>query len=79
VDEFKRNLGKIVDMVRSEHPPPQPNMPQPDGMAIDPDSEHYSAVTKIILVTPPPVNTQQWGAFQASKEPPQELDRDFEV
>ncbi|EIN07809.1 SGNH hydrolase [Punctularia strigosozonata HHB-11173 SS5] len=45
----------------------------------NPESKYYSPVTKIILITPPPVNTHQWGAFQASKVPPQPLDRDFEV
>ena len=42
-----------------------------------PASAYYSAETRVILLTPPPVNTYQRGADLAAREPPQECDRDF--
>ena len=48
-------------------------------MVSSPESPRYSADTRVILLTPPPVNTIQWSVRQASKDPPQQLDRDFEV
>ena len=48
-------------------------------MVTDAESSYYSPETKIILITPPPVNTHQWGAYKASKEPPDQLDRHFET
>jgi len=44
-----------------------------------PDSSHYSPNTRIILFTPPPVNTYQRSADLASRSPPLELDRKFDV
>ncbi|KAF7363302.1 GDSL Lipase/Acylhydrolase [Mycena sanguinolenta] len=44
-----------------------------------PDSSHYSPTTKIILITPPPVNTYQRSADLASRNPPLEMDRLFET
>jgi len=44
-----------------------------------PESPHYSPITKVILIAPPPVNTFQRGADLASRDPPRELDRSFEV
>ncbi|KAL0580246.1 isoamyl acetate-hydrolyzing esterase [Marasmius crinis-equi] len=44
-----------------------------------PKSEYYSPDTKIILITPPPVNTFQRKADLESRTPPQELDRLFET
>lgn len=44
-----------------------------------PTSARYSPKTRIILITPPPVNTFQRGADLASREPPLKLDRDFDV
>ncbi|KAJ7219125.1 SGNH hydrolase-type esterase domain-containing protein [Mycena pura] len=44
-----------------------------------PESPYYSPSTKIILVTPPPVNTHQWGGNLASRDPPLALDREFET
>ncbi|KAI0921518.1 hypothetical protein AcW1_004530 [Taiwanofungus camphoratus] len=48
-------------------------------MITDPLSKWYSPETHVVLLTPPPVNTQQWRAHQEAQEPPQELDRDFEM
>lgn len=39
----------------------------------------YSPHTKVILITPPPVNTYQRGAELAARVPPVALDRDFET
>ncbi|KAF8520171.1 GDSL Lipase/Acylhydrolase [Hysterangium stoloniferum] len=44
-----------------------------------PESPHYSPKTRIILFTPPPVNTYQRSADLASRSPPLELDRKFDV
>ncbi|KAL1748110.1 SGNH hydrolase-type esterase domain-containing protein [Schizophyllum fasciatum] len=44
-----------------------------------PSSTHYSPDTKIILITPPPVNTLQRGADLRARDPPKELDREFGV
>ncbi|TFY74383.1 hypothetical protein EWM64_g9631 [Hericium alpestre] len=48
-------------------------------MIRSPTSPFYSPVTKIILIAPPPVNTYQRGADLASRDPPRELDRQFEA
>ena len=48
-------------------------------MVSSPESPRYSPDTRVVLMTPPPVNTLQWSVRQASKDPPQNLDRDFEV
>lgn len=45
----------------------------------DPDSPWYSPSTRIILVTPPPVNTYQRGADLLSRDPPKLLDRLFDT
>ena len=42
-----------------------------------PDSPRYSPDTRVVLMTPPPVNTEQWGARQAAQSPPRPNDRDF--
>ncbi|KAG6919961.1 hypothetical protein DXG01_013310 [Tephrocybe rancida] len=44
-----------------------------------PKSEYYSPDTRIILITPSPVNTYQRRADLESREPPRLLDRDFET
>ncbi|TRM61794.1 SGNH hydrolase-type esterase domain-containing protein [Schizophyllum amplum] len=44
-----------------------------------PDSPYHSPETKIVLVTPPPVNTLQRGVDLHARDPPKELDRLFEV
>ncbi|KAG6841677.1 hypothetical protein C0991_008315 [Blastosporella zonata] len=44
-----------------------------------PKSEYYSPDTRIILITPPPVNTYQRSADLASRNPPCLLDREFET
>ncbi|KZS98929.1 SGNH hydrolase, partial [Sistotremastrum niveocremeum HHB9708] len=41
------------------------------------DSPFYSPETKIILMTPPPINTYQRGAELGARNPPQKLDREF--
>ncbi|KAF9069700.1 SGNH hydrolase-type esterase domain-containing protein [Rhodocollybia butyracea] len=43
-----------------------------------PRSFYYSPKTRIILATPPPVNTYQRGADLAGRNPPIQLDREFE-
>ena len=48
-------------------------------MLTSPTSAWYSSDTKIILITPPPVNTHQRGADLASRDPPRDLDRQFET
>ncbi len=40
-----------------------------------PESPYYSPDTQLILITPPPVNEEQWAAERASTDPPQALDR----
>ncbi|KAK7014997.1 GDSL Lipase/Acylhydrolase [Favolaschia claudopus] len=42
------------------------------------ESPYYSPTTKILLVTPPPVNTYQRAADLGSREPAMALDREFE-
>ncbi|OSC97633.1 SGNH hydrolase [Trametes coccinea BRFM310] len=44
-----------------------------------PESPRYSPDTRIVLMTPPPVNTAQRDRAQRAKSPPKELDRDFET
>ena len=44
-----------------------------------PESARYSPTTRIILISPPPVNTLQRGADLAARDPPLALDRHFEV
>lgn len=48
-------------------------------MVTAPTSAWYSPGTRIILITPPPVNTHQRRADLESRDPPQKLDREFEV
>lgn len=48
-------------------------------MIKSPTSPYYSPATRIILVTPPPVNTFQRRADLESRQPPLALDREFEV
>ncbi|KDR81822.1 hypothetical protein GALMADRAFT_135217 [Galerina marginata CBS 339.88] len=44
-----------------------------------PTSQYYSPTTRIILISPPPINTLTWGAYLAALDPPLKLDREFEV
>ncbi|KAF5386780.1 hypothetical protein D9615_001870 [Tricholomella constricta] len=44
-----------------------------------PDSRYHSPTTRIILISPPPVNTYQRRADLESRSPPQSLDRHFET
>jgi lysophospholipase L1-like esterase len=46
-------------------------------MVASPSSSHYSPNTRIILITPPPVNTYQREADLRSRDPPLLLDRAF--
>jgi isoamyl acetate esterase len=48
-------------------------------MVKSPASPRYSPSTRIILITPPPVNTFQRDAELAARNPPEKLDRNFEV
>lgn len=42
-------------------------------------SAHYSPATRILLISPPPVNTYQRNAILAARDPPQQPDRKFEI
>ncbi|PPQ99930.1 hypothetical protein CVT24_009565 [Panaeolus cyanescens] len=44
-----------------------------------PESDYYSPETRIILITPPPVNTYQRRADLEARNPPLKLDRLFDV
>jgi len=46
-------------------------------MVKSPESEYYSPCTRVILFTPPPVNTHQRLADLQSRDPPLALDRLF--
>lgn len=48
-------------------------------MVESPESDYYSPRTRVILLTPPPVNTHQRLADLQSRNPPLELDRLFET
>jgi len=48
-------------------------------MVRSPASEYYSPKTQVLLISPPPVNTHQRGAELASRDPPRECDREFEL
>ena len=48
-------------------------------MIKSPESPWYSPTTRIIFITPPPVNTFQRRADLESRVPPLALDREFEV
>jgi len=48
-------------------------------MIKSPTSPYYSPTTRIILITPPPVNTFRRRADLESRRPPQALDRNFEI
>ena len=48
------------------------------AMVRSPSSEYYSPKTRILLISPPPVNTYQRGAELASRDPPRACDREFE-
>ncbi|KAF9452289.1 SGNH hydrolase [Macrolepiota fuliginosa MF-IS2] len=48
-------------------------------MVKSPDSEYYSPWTRVILLTPPPVNTHQRLADLQSRNPPLALDRLFDT
>jgi len=48
-------------------------------MVTSPTSPYYSPHTRIVLITPPPVNTYQREAELQAKEPPKLLDRTFET
>ncbi|KAJ7090033.1 SGNH hydrolase-type esterase domain-containing protein [Mycena crocata] len=43
------------------------------------ESPYYSPSTKIILITPPPINTHQRAADLSSRDPPLPLDRKFDT
>ena len=54
------------------------NLKQLITMVRSPSSEYYSPKTRILLISPPPVNTYQRSMDLASRNPPRECDRDFE-
>jgi hypothetical protein len=47
-------------------------------MVRSPSSEYHSPKTRILLISPPPVNTYQRSAELVSRDPPRECDREFE-
>ena len=47
-------------------------------MVRSPASEYHSPKTRILLISPPPVNTYQRGADLASRNSPRKCDREFE-
>ncbi|PPQ68503.1 hypothetical protein CVT26_003442 [Gymnopilus dilepis] len=55
------------------------NLKQMVNMIKSPESPRYSPETRIILITPPPINTIVWKADLESRDPPAELDRFFDV
>ncbi|KAK7054947.1 isoamyl acetate-hydrolyzing esterase [Paramarasmius palmivorus] len=55
------------------------NLKRMVNMVQSPRSEYYSAETRIILVTPPPVNEYQRKEDLESRTPPKELDRLFDT
>ncbi|KAF4615336.1 hypothetical protein D9613_003243 [Agrocybe pediades] len=48
-------------------------------MVREPSSPHYSPATRIILVSPPPVNTIARRADLEARNPPLKLDREFDI
>ncbi|KJA20244.1 hypothetical protein HYPSUDRAFT_203946 [Hypholoma sublateritium FD-334 SS-4] len=55
------------------------NLKQMVDMIKSPKSEYYSPTTRIILISPPPVNTHARKAALAEREPPMALDREFDI
>ncbi|KAJ3508749.1 hypothetical protein NLJ89_g5584 [Agrocybe chaxingu] len=55
------------------------NLERMVDMVKSPTSPHYSPETRIILISPPPVNTFQRRADLESRNPPLKLDREFET
>jgi len=55
------------------------NLRQFIHMVSHPDSAWYSPETKIVLITPPPINSHQWRANLEARDPPQQVDRQFDV
>jgi len=47
-------------------------------MVKSPSSEYYSPKSRILLISPPPVNTYQRSAELASRDPPRKCDREFD-
>jgi lysophospholipase L1-like esterase len=48
-------------------------------MIKSPTSAHYSPTTRIILISPPPINTHARRAALDERDPPLALDREFEI
>ncbi|KZP24722.1 SGNH hydrolase [Athelia psychrophila] len=48
-------------------------------MITSPSSAHYSPWTRVILMTPPPINSYVRAADLASRDPPRQLDLEFEA
>jgi len=55
------------------------NLKQIISMVTSPKSAYYSPSTRILLISPPPVNTYQRNADLAARVEPREPDRKFEV
>ena len=43
-----------------------------------PSSERHSPWTRIILLTPPPIQVDRWAEHLAERDPPKEMDRTWE-
>ncbi|KZT74123.1 SGNH hydrolase [Daedalea quercina L-15889] len=48
-------------------------------LVASPDSPYYAPHTRLLLLTPPPINTHQWRVTIREDDPTRELDRKFEV
>ena len=55
------------------------NLKQMVEMIKSPKSVYYSPATRIILISPPPVNTHARKAALEARDPPLTLDREFEI
>lgn len=77
---FGANDACLVQSPQHVSPPKfASNLKHLINMVQSPKSEYYSPNTRIILVTPPPINTYQRRADLEGRDPPIALDRDFET
>jgi len=77
---FGANDACLVQSPQHVSPPKfASNLKHLINLVQSPKSEYYSPDTRIILVTPPPINTYQRRAELEDRDPPIALDRDFET
>ncbi|KAH9930895.1 SGNH hydrolase-type esterase domain-containing protein [Fomitopsis serialis] len=55
------------------------NLAQLVQLVASPSSPYHAPHTKLLLITPPPLNSHQWRVTLRQDDPPKELDRTFEV